>query len=1002
MKPPIDLLSTLNPSQKQAVIHTDGPLLIVAGAGTGKTTVLINRLAYLIQEKDISPEQILITTFTEKGAGELEERADKLLPYGYVNLWINTFHSFGERILRDHALDIGLSPAFKILTQTEQWILIKKNLDVFNLDYYKPLGDPTKFIHELISHFSRLKDENISPARYLEYVENLKANTDLILSSKDKPPSYANASADKKKSKTKKSSDKNSTDDVIDNVKSDDLDLARLTELSDAYHTYNKLLLDQGLMDFGDLITHTIKLFTERPNILEHYRTQFKYIMVDEFQDTNTAQYELIKLLSAPNNNLVAVGDDDQSIYRFRGASLSNIMQFKDDFPKAKEIVLTENYRSGQIILDTAHTFIKHNNPNRLEEKLKINKQLTAAGKNNNGEVRTLQFSTEFAETQAVADLIQGLHDNKQAESWADIAILVRANDTADKFTRELTRRAIPNHFVSLKGLYYKPVILDCVAYLQLLDNYHEPSALYRVLNLPCFKMSHSDLLILTKWARRKLWSLFETLEKIDAVTEISAEGKAAAKKLVTSVRAFALLTKEQKASKIYVTFVRDCLLPFFDEDRDHETFSYLNQFYGKIKNFESADNSGTLKDFLDLINLEMEAGETGGLRFNFDDADTVKIMTIHAAKGLEFGHVFITNLVDKKFPTIHRSEKIFIPEELGGPRSAGSDSHLEEERRLMYVALTRGKRGVYCTGAKDYGGVREKKPSRFIAEAGLAIEEVHREESTELERDIKALDAVAPVFKYQLPEKFSFSQLTTFERCPLDYKFIYILKIPLEDNPQAVFGRCLHCCLRQFLLPLLETNFQPSLFGEKKVDEKLLSLKQLLAYYEQYWQDNGYTDRKQADSYKAEGKKMLADFQASLPEIKPSIVFLEKKFNLALGQYQLTGTVDRVDKLADGTYEIIDYKSGNKPKTIGYEQKRQLLLYQTALQNNFGLTVSRLTFHYLKNNSTESFVAKPSDLEKVQHDMITLIEEIKHSDFKKRPHSDCKYCQHGPVSSEY
>ncbi len=995
MKPHIDILSTLNAAQKQAVTHTDGPLLIVAGAGTGKTTVLINRLAYLIQEKNISPEQILITTFTEKGAGELEERADKLLPYGYVNLWINTFHSFGERILRDHAFDIGLSPAFKLLTQTEQWILIKKNLDAFNLDYYKPLGDPTKFIHELISHFSRLKDENITPARYLEYVENLKANTDSILSSKDQGIT---------KSKIVKitKSKKNSTDESTNEVKSDVLDLTRLIELSDAYHTYNKLLLDQGLMDFGDLITYTIKLFKERPNILEHYRTQFKYIMVDEFQDTNSAQYELIKLLSAPENNLVAVGDDDQSIYRFRGASLSNIMQFKDDYPKAKEIVLTENYRSGQTILDTAYTFIKHNNPNRLEEKLKINKHLTAAGKNKNSEVKTLQFSTEFAETQAVADMIQVLHDSKQAESWADIAILVRANSTADTFTKELSRRNIPNHFVSLKGLYYKPVILDCIAYLQLLDNYHEPSALYRVLNLSCFKMSHSDLLILTKWARRKLWSLFETIEKIDAVTEISSEGRAAAKKLVESVRAFALMTKEQKASKIYVTFVRDCLLPFFDEDRDHEIFNYLNQFYGKIKNFESADNSGTLKDFLDLINLEMEAGETGGLRFNFDDADTVKIMTIHAAKGLEFGHVFITNLVDKKFPTIHRSEKIYIPEELGGPRNQSKDSHVEEERRLMYVALTRGKRGVYCTGAKDYGGVREKKPSLFIAEAGLTIETVDHKDITELERDIISLDSVAPVFTYQLPEKFSFSQLTTFERCPLDYKFIYILKIPLEDNPQAVFGRCLHLCLRQFLLPLLETNFQPSLFGEKKIDEKLLSLKQLLTYYEQYWQDNGYDNRTQADKYKIEGKKMLADFQASLPAQKPSIVFLERKFNLALDTYQLTGTVDRVDKLADGTYEIIDYKSGNKPKKIEYKEKRQLLLYQAALQANYNLSVSRLTLHYLKDNQAESFVAKPGELEKVQNDMIKLIEEIKHSDFKRRSQSDCKYCQHGPMPADY
>jgi DNA helicase-2/ATP-dependent DNA helicase PcrA len=995
MKSNTNLLSSLNPAQAQAVTHSDGPLLIVAGAGTGKTTVLIKRLAYLIQEKNISPEQILITTFTEKGAGELEERADTLLPYGYVNLWINTFHGFGERILRDHALDIGLSPAFKILTQTEQWILIKKNLEIFTLDYYRPLGDPTKFIHELISHFSRLKDENISPARYLEYVETLKTRAESTIPSKDTSSSASKPVEDKKKKKSSKKIAK----DMLPETPSDELDLARLTELSNAYHTYNKLLLDNGLMDFGDLITYTIKLFQERPNILEKYRQQFKYIMVDEFQDTNSSQYELIKLLAAPDNNLVAVGDDDQSIYRFRGASLSNIMQFKDDFPSAKEIVLTENYRSGQEILDTAYTFIKHNNPNRLEEKLKINKHLIASGKSKSAEIRSLEFASEFTETQAVVEMIQALHQSKQAENWADIAILVRANSAADTFTRELTRHNIPNHFVSLKGLYYKPVILDCIAYFKLLDNYHEPSALFRVLNMACFKMSHSDLLILNKWARRKLWSLFKTLEKIELVTEVSPEGKLAAKKLLKNVQAHALLTKDTKASKVYVTFVRDCLLPFFDEDNNHEVYNFLNQFYSKIKNFETADNSGTLKDFLDLINLEMEAGETGGLRFNFDDADTVKIMTIHAAKGLEFGHVFITNLVDKKFPTIHRSEHIYIPEELGGPRNVSKDSHLEEERRLMYVALTRGKRGVYCTGAKDYGGVREKKPSRFIAEAGLTIETINRQDMTELERDLAHLDTVAPSFNYQLPQKFSFSQLTTFERCPLDYKYIYILKIPLEDNPQAVFGRCLHSCLRQFLLPLLENTFQPALFGEKKVDDSMLSLTQLMKYYDKFWNDSGYQSRQQADDFKIEGKKMLADFQTSLPETKPKVVFLEKKFNLSLGQYQLNGTVDRVDKLPDGTYEIIDYKSGKKPKTISFEQKRQLLLYQAALEENFQLKISKLTFHYLKNNETFSFVAKPADIEKVKQKLITLIEEIKVSDFTPLASSDCKYCQHGPIA---
>lgn len=986
MSPKSNLLPTLNPTQKQAVEHTDGPLLIVAGAGTGKTSVLINRLAYLIQEKKVNPDHILITTFTEKGAGELEERADKLLPYGYVNLWIHTFHSLGERILRDHALDIGLSPAFTILTQTEQWMLIKKNIDVFSLDYYRPLGDPTKFIHELISHFSRLKDENISPAGYLEYVENLQANNDGIISSADNAKNI-------KKISTKKKEVKADTSE-----KSEELDITRLSELANAYHTYNKLLLDNGFLDFGDLITYTIKLFRERPNILEHYRRQFQYIMVDEFQDTNSAQYELIKLLAEPTNNLVVVGDDDQSIYRFRGASLSNIMQFKDDFPKTKEIVLTENYRSGQPILDAAYHFITHNNPNRLEEKLGIKKKLQAK-KEKTGVITSLQYSTEVAETRAVVEMIQKLHDSKQAESWADMAILVRANETADKFTKELTRQNIPNHFVSLKGLYYKPVILDCLAYLKLLDSYHEPATLFRVLDMPAFRLSHSDIIILSKWARRKLWSLFETIEKVDAVTEISPEGKKTAKKLLESVHKHALLTKNEKTSKVYLTVVRDCIQPHLDEDLEQETFSYLNQFYTKIKNFELQDQGSRLVDFLALLTLEMEAGETGGLRFNFDDADTVKVMTIHAAKGLEFGHVFIVNLVDKKFPTIHRHEKITIPEELGGPRSFSKDSHIEEERRLFYVALTRGKHGVYLTGAKDYGGVREKKPSVFIAETGLEIKSLPSDERTELERDIDSLDRAKTIMTYQLPETFSFSQLTTFERCPLDYKFVYILKIPQEDSPQAVFGRCLHLCLRQFFLARLEGSVQPSLFGEPQADPKALSLERLLTYYANYWTDNGYHDRKEADSYKKLGKEILAEFQQSLPSTPPTVLFLEKKFNLKLGQYKLTGTVDRVDKLADNTYEIIDYKSGAKPKTVGYETKRQLLLYQAALEENFGLTISRLTYHYLKNNEPVSFTAKPGEIEKVKQDMINLIEEIKKSDFKRLPGSDCRYCQHGPVA---
>ena len=276
MAQPFDYLAGLNQAQRQAVEHGTGPLLIVAGAGTGKTTVLVNRLLHLIMSGQAKPDQILLTTFTEKAAGEMEERADRLLPYGYTDLWIQTFHGLGERLLRQHGLDIGLPTDFKLLNETGQWILLRKNLDRLQLDYYRPLGNETKFLRDLVKHFSHLKDENISPQDYLEYVDGL---------------------------------------DLSDAGEPEQLEVARLKELAQAYQTYNQLLLDNSCLDFGDLISYTLRLFQQRPNILQQYRQQFKFILVDEFQDTNWAQYELIKLLAAPDNNLTVVGDDDQSIY---------------------------------------------------------------------------------------------------------------------------------------------------------------------------------------------------------------------------------------------------------------------------------------------------------------------------------------------------------------------------------------------------------------------------------------------------------------------------------------------------------------------------------------------------------------------------------------------------------------------------------------------------------------------------------------------------------------
>ncbi len=968
-----------NSEQKKAIEHGDGPLLIVAGAGTGKTTVLIGRLQHLIEKKLASAEEILLMTFTEKATAEMEDRALKELPYGYVDLWINTFHGFCERILREHALDIGLSNSFKIMSTTDQWILIKKNLEKFDLGYYAPLGNPNKFIYELVKHFSRLKDEDIKASDYLEYAESLDEDLDNKLG------------GDKRI--------KNQESRIMNNG-IDQQEISRIGELANAYHTYNKLLLDEGYLDFGDLITYTIKLFKERPNILKFYQEKFKYVMIDEFQDTNWAQYELIKMLINKKKNLLVVGDDDQSIFKFRGASLSNIMQFKDEFPDTKEVVLNKNYRSGQNILDYAYTFIKHNDPNRLEVSLGINKKINSQTKQI-GKTERYQLETEQAETEFVAEKIKEIYKTDKDAEWSDFAILIRANSQADKFTAELTRKRIPNLFLSLRGLYYKPIILDILAYFKLLDNYHESSALFRVLNMEIFKVPHSDIIAINKFARKKTWSLFEGLKNINAISDVSPEAVANINKLLALVAKHSLLAKDRLPSEIFVNFIWDAGLNTKDYDREAEYYSYINQFYQKVKNFEINNPDARLKDFMELMDLEMEAGETGGLKLDFADDEAVRIMTVHASKGLEFKYVFLVNLVDKRFPTINRRDKIAIPDELVKEKlSTEGNAHIEEERRLFYVALTRAKRELFLTSAKDCGGAREKKPSAFLDEAGVnpKVVEMTRGKELELIKDLEDLHSPKEneIQKYSLPTRFSFSQIEAYSSCPLQYKFNFILRIPVLAKDQFIFGRVMHNILKDFFESSARKNSpQVDLFGTSTSSAQAKpSLKDLMRSLEDNWINDGYKTKEDREKYKKKAKKILNGFYEVLERDGwPEVMFLEKVFSFPIVGYHFRGAIDRIDKLPDGTIEIVDYKTGNPKDKLDSKAKRQLILYKIVVEEGFGLKVSKLSFYYLENNVKISFEARDKEIEKLKLDVKKVIEEIKKGNFVPKPSMLCKYC---------
>jgi len=1022
-------MENLNPEQLKAVQHKDGPLLIVAGAGTGKTTAITQRIAYLIEQEASKPEEILALTFTEKAAGEMEERVDRLLPMGYLDLWISTFHSFGERILKDHGLDIGLPADFKLLNEFEQYALIKKNLDKFNLDYYRPLGNPTKFIRALITHFSRLKDEDISSEEYLRYAEGLRENMDNMLSGKKVKSKKFQPKADSPREKKVKSL--GSLDGEI-NKEIAAQEVARINEVANAFHVYNQLLLDNSSLDFGDLINYTLKLFRERPVVLERYRQRFKYILLDEFQDTNWAQYELIKLLASPKNNLVVVGDDDQSIYKFRGASVSNILQFQKDFPKAEQIFLVKNYRNKQNILDLSYDFIKQNDPNRLEyhlntkiqkhknTKTQLSKKLEAQRKGK-GIIEVIQGEDLQDEVRRVVEKIADLKIKDKKSSWNDFAILVRANESAKEFCDALEIAGLPYQFLSSRGLYAKPVIMDVISYLKLLDDYHESPAVYRILNLPVFNFTYQELVNFNYAAQKKAWSLYTVLKdtrgKFGKEVQVKIDG------VLNLISKHTALAREKNVREVILAFLNDSgylkYLTSLDEQKSREVIGYLKHFIKRVQVFEAGSDDKSAKAFLAELQMEIDAGEQGSLPFDPESGpEAIRVMTAHGAKGLEFKYVFIPNLVDKRFPTIQRRDPIEIPDELVKEILPEGDIHLEEERRLFYVAMTRSRSDIYFSWAPDYGGVRKKKPSRFLAELKLTKKDPLRQSDSEASENKKRVKdealakvPVRPIIKkdpvstdYKLPFYLSYSQLSAFSSCPYKYRFSYILKVPTRGKYVFSFGQTMHLTLQKLFELLNEKKGlgQGDLFDEniKKASSvqknTKVSFDEIIKIYEGAWIDSWYDTEAQKEKYKKQGKDILREFYNKHKNNWPETILLEKKFNIKIKAddeyYTVRGAIDRVDK-ANDKVKIVDYKTGQPKKKLTAEDKEQLLIYQLAIQDLFKYEVDCLSFYYLDNNSEVEFLGAEEELEKLKDKIIKTISEIKKGEFLPKPGPLCAFC---------
>jgi DNA helicase-2/ATP-dependent DNA helicase PcrA len=974
------LLADLNAAQRAAVTHKDGPLLVVAGAGTGKTTVLTRRYAHVLEAVDHDPSRILALTFTDKAAGEIEDRILQLLPVGTYDFWISTFHGFCQRVLEAHGLEIGLPNRFHVLTPTDAWLLLRRHLEELPLVHYKPLGNPVKFLRGLLQHLSRAKDEGISPETYKKFAEEAVLSGD----------------------ETEVASER-----------------ARLHELADLYAAYRGFLLQEDALDFGDLILETLRLFRERPMVLKRYQDQFSSILVDEFQDTNWAQYELLKLLAGSRQAITVVGDDDQAIYKFRGASLANILQFRRDFPTAKTITLIENYRSKKEILDQAYQFICKNNPNRLEvslQELGLSKQLQAM-KGEGGCVDVLWAQSVGEEADRVIEKIRAIKHRSESVRWSDFAILVRSNDGAEPFLQALDQARIPFQFLALRGLYTKPVIVDILALLSVLDGYHDSSMVWRALTLPGIDLGGKDLAELLQCSTRKGHTLWQTVlmaTQGQAECSLSDRGRAGIGRITQFVQALGDIAKRKSAMQVFQQALEESgylkhLLGLSELDK-RDALRHLNAFAERIKRYEQASISPSLRGFLEEFRLELESGEEGALNADPESGpDTVKILTVHAAKGLEFPYVFLVSLVDQRFPTRARTDAIPLPDGLVQERLPEGDYHVEEERRLFYVAMTRAKDELYCTGAFDYGGSREKKPSAFLAEAGLVVPQSKKEEVINLTRGLTvslvAEEETVPATDlqyYQLKRTFSFTQLASFRKCPLQYKFAHLFRIPVLGSFQKSFGQSMHLVFQRLLqLHLARTVSvaQPTLFEAAKTSLttiKGLAIEPIEAdqVFDDAWIDEWYPTRTQHDAFYAKGKVALGNFIQAYKDTCPQVLEVEKPFTLLLGTHALKGKIDRIDRNPDGTVTIFDYKTGEAKDKLEIEDKEQLYLYQVALEEK-GIKVSRLAYIYvldwtitdvepLKEKAKETFLEK----------MRERMDAVLRSTFPATPESHvCRTC---------
>jgi len=964
----------LNEAQRRAITHGQGPLLVIAGAGTGKTRVITERIRHLLQsDENLSGENILGLTFTKKAAGEMKARVVKATSERGKAVTLATFHSFCETLLAE------ADPQRVMLDEFDHWILLRRNLRRLHLEKYRRLADPGQFLNDFVEFFSRCQDELVSAEDYQRYAAGLAARMEAERETLDE-------------------------DTLVERLET----VALQQELARAYRASEELLREKNRVSFGSLITGAVGLLERDAQLREALQKKYRYILVDEFQDTNIAQLRLLELLAGPARNILAVGDNDQAIYRFRGASFASFKLFLERFAGWKEgqdstpfrVALTENYRSTPNILRVAMQVIGQN-----AVSADFPKKILSPNEPPGEKIRIVELATPEEEARWVASELERIHG--AGRRWKDFAVLYRQHAHRDHLVEELSRRKIPFVITRLSILEH-PLVRDALAYLRLIAAPYDDIACARVLAAPAWQLRAQDLVRLAEKARKEKKVIYDLLQLPQGQLAFD-HSQAALGQLVEFVSSQKKTLKRCTAREILGVLTD--WLEIRQRAKEHDR-KYVKRLAEFMKEWEPKSETRGLAEFIEYLDYYAQAGGVVSLE---DDAppDAVQLMTVHAAKGLEFSQVFLLRVNNRAFPATERPRVFEFPVELMKEGAPAEQFHIQEERRLFYVALTRAEERLTITTVTEKKGkvpvfiedilmepaikrldVRQMMPKLPPAEVEQRAPDEHREDvqlfpaAAEPAKIFSRIADWAEEFHPPSPEPLTLSPsaLSGYRTCPQRYLFGYLWS--LREGPKAAmtFGAVMHTTIKRFVDQLRK--------GVK------LSFDEVQGIFETEWNSKGFEDQYQEEEYKKDGLEQLRAFHTGMIAELPQAVGQEKAFELPLdNNVIIKGRIDQINALGnERDVEIVDYKTGRPKKDADAKKDLQLSLYALAVKEILELNPVRLVFHYLQDNRRQETTRDAKQLDEAQKVVQEAAADIRAGQFRAKRGFICRNCAYRPI----